>query len=202
MTEVYDHLTDDWQSWTGILNEDQAKQLVKTLARRSFNQPEETEMAKTLYVVTQPTTITAVVAASDDAEAGTAALAKIKAVLAATLGVITVVGEAKVTAVASGKAKASKDDELAKKSKKKDEPEEEEEDGEEAEEEEEEEEDGEEEEEEEDGDEAEEEEEEEEEEDEPVKKKSSDKKADKSDKKKPSDKDEGKKKVKIKLNGK
>ncbi|HEY8924582.1 MAG TPA: hypothetical protein VIU64_09385 [Polyangia bacterium] len=139
-------------------------------------------MPKYLYNVTAPATLVAVVEAKNEEEATDKAVASMRSIFAGALGAITIVGDPKVTPVAT-KAKSSDDDD--KKSKK-----EEEEDGEE---EEEEDEDGEEEEEEEE--EESEEEEEEEEEEKPSKKSDkSDKKSGKSDKS-----DDAGKKIKIKL---
>jgi cobalamin biosynthesis protein CobT len=193
MTEVYDHLIDDWRTWTGILNEAQARELVKTWARRSFNQPEETEdMTKSNYVVTVPATITAVVEATDDKDASEKFRALAKTVFGNMFGVVSVVGDAKVVQVAGGKTKSSGDDDKKsdKKSSKSDDDDDDDDEDEDEEEEEEEDDD------EEDGDDEEEGEDDDDDEDE--------KKSSKSDKKsdKKSSKPDEKKKVKIKLRGK
>lgn len=108
---TYDNLIDDWKAWTGILNESQAKELVKTMARRSFNQPEETDMAKNIYNVTVPATIIAAVEASDDKDAVEKFRALAKAVFGSMFGVVSIVGDPKVALVTGGKAKASEDEE-------------------------------------------------------------------------------------------
>ena len=186
---------EEWQAWTGILNEAQARQLVKTWAKRSENpqsrKREEKMAAKNLYVVTMPATLTVVVEAAGDKDAKETAAKTAEMVFGKSLGVLSVVGEAKAAPVPSGGG--AKGDKKA--SKAKDEDEEEDDDEEEDEEEEEEEEADDEDEEEEEDDEDEEEEEDDEDE-EPVKKKSKDKKVDKK-----VDKSEGKKKIKIKLKG-
>jgi len=195
VTEVYDHLIDDWRTWTGILNEAQARELVKTWARRSFNQPEETEdMAKSNYVVTVPATITAVVEATDDKDASEKFRALAKAVFGNMFGVVSVVGDAKVVQVAGGKTKSSGDDDKKsdKKSSKSDDDDDEDEDEEDDDDEEEEEDD--------DEEEGEDDDEEEGDDDDDEDEKKSSKSDKKSDKK--SSKPDEKKKVKIKLKGK
>jgi Mg-chelatase subunit ChlI len=145
---------------------------------------------KSLFTVTLPSTLTVVVIANDEKDAVSVAAKKADSVLGASFGVLSVVGDAKVTPVSVGKKSKSKapvEDEDKEEDGDEEEEEEEEEDSDEEEEEEEEEEDG-----------DEEEEEEEEEEERPAKKKSKDKS---DDKKKSSDKGDGKKKIKIKLKG-
>jgi hypothetical protein len=194
VTEVYDHLIDDWRTWTGILNEAQARELVKTWATRSFNQQETADMAKSNYVVTVPATITAVVEASDDKDASEKFRALAKAVFGNLLGTISIVGDAKVVQVAGGKTKPSGDDDKKsdkKSSKSDDDDDEEEEDDEEDDEEEEDEDD------EEEGEDDEDEGEDDEDDEDEKKSSKSDKKSDKK-----SSKPDEKKKVKIKLKGK
>ncbi len=142
-------------------------------------------MAKSNYNVTVPATITAVIEATDDKEAAEKFRALAKAVFGNMFGVVSIVGDAKVAAVASGKTKASsKDDDKEEEEEEDDEDDDEDDDKEEEEDEDDEDED-------EDDDK-----EEEEEDDEPVKKpgKKSDKKPDKKS-------DDGKKKIKIRLKG-
>jgi N-methylhydantoinase A/oxoprolinase/acetone carboxylase beta subunit len=180
VTEIYDPLIDDWRSWTGILNNAQAKELVKTWVTRSFNQSEETEdMAKSKYNVTVPATITAVIEATDDKEAVEKFRALAKAVFGNMFGVVSIVGDAQVVEVAKTKTKSKIKDEDKEEEEDEDEPEEEDEDGDEDEPEEEDEDEP-----------------EEEDEDEPVKKSSN-----KADKKPDKKSDDGKKKIKIKLRG-
>ena len=68
-------------------------------------------MAKNLFVLTVPTTITIATEASDEKDAVEKAKTAIKSVLGASFGVISIVGDPKVIPVSAAKSSKKEDDE-------------------------------------------------------------------------------------------